>query len=265
MVNKLDIVMVAYRSEGDLPDLLPALRSMTRSEHTLHFHDNIGNTKTLTIAWNDLARQGSAEYIAFLNTDIRVSPEWDTRLIEGFDRHPDAGVLLPRPIGHDWPKLANPSQSAYADPKTAPAPTQEAMTAIAELYREADADYSFGGACNAAFYAVLVRRSTFESLHGFDERFRFYGQDHDFQRRLLARFGKYTVVVTRSPVWHRCGGSVHQAALRGEVDFNAEMRHCGAMAHAVQSGSAKAWDELSDADRLRVRVDPQYNRMPVHR
>jgi len=49
--------MVAYRSEADLPSVLQGLKTMNSFPHELHFHDNIGNTKTLTIAWNELARE----------------------------------------------------------------------------------------------------------------------------------------------------------------------------------------------------------------
>jgi len=261
---KLDVVIVAYRSESDLPSVLDGLETMSSFPREVHLHDNIGNTKTLTIAWNDLANRGSAEYIVFLNTDIRLSPGWDERLVDGIERHADAGVVLPRPVGHDWPKLVDPAAAAFPDPGCAPPPTPEAMRYIAEAWKDREADYSFGGGCNAAFYAVMVRRNIWDALKGFDERFRFYGQDHDFQRRLLNRFGKYSIRIDCAPVWHRCGGSVRKAAERGEVDFGSEMRHCGAMESAVKGGGLREWDLLTDEERARVRSNPQYNRMPKH-
>jgi hypothetical protein len=260
----IDIVMVAYRSEADLPDVLEGLKTMSSLPHELHFHDNIGNTKTLTIAWNELASRGKAGYIVFLNTDIRLSPEWDARLVAGIERHADAGAVMPRPVGHDWQKLLDPTKEAYPDFNVAPPPTHDAMRRLADAWKDLDTDYSFGGGCNAAFYAVMIRRSAWEALKGFDERYRFYGQDHDFQRRLLSRFGKYAMGISSAPVWHRCGGSVRKAAERGEVDFNGEMRHCGAIGEATKNGSMLEWDLLTDADRLRIRSNPKYNRMPTH-
>jgi hypothetical protein len=261
----LDIVMVAYRSEADLPDVLEGLKTMSSLPHELHFHDNIGNTKTLTMAWNELASRGRADYIVFLNTDIRLSPEWDARLVAGIERNIDSGAVLPKPVGHEWRRLsADPIQTTYADPATAPAPTHDAMRRLAEAWAGREADYSFGGGCNAAFYAVMIRRSVWDALKGFDERYRFYGQDHDFQRRLLSRFGKYAITIDSAPVWHRCGGSVQKAAERGEVDFNEEMRHCGAVDAALKRGSMLEWDLLSDGDRLRIHTNVKYNRMPTH-
>lgn len=256
--------MVAYRSEADLPHVREGLQTMSSLPHELHFHDNIGNTKTLTIAWNDLAWRGKAKYIVFLNTDIRLSPDWDGRLVAGIERHDDAGAVMPRPVGHDWKKLIDPSQQPFPDSNTAPAPTHDAMRHLSEAWKGLESDYSFGGGCNAAFYAVMIRRSVWETLKGFDERFRFYGQDHDFQRRLVSRFGKYAIIIANAPVWHRCGGSVLKAAEKSEVDFGSEMRHCGTISEALKAGSLLEWDALTDVDRQRIRANPKYNQMPTH-
>lgn len=255
--------MVAYRSEGDLPHVFEGLRTMSSLPHELYLHDNVGNTKTLTIAWNELASRGKADYIVFLNTDIRLSPEWDARLVAGIERHADAGAVMPCPVGHDWQRLVDASKKPYPDPVTAPAPTHEAMRHISDAWKRRENDYSFGGSCNAAFYAVLVRRSIWEALNGFDERLRFYGQDHDFQRRLYHRFGKYSMIIACAPVWHRCGGSVRKALEHGEVNFSVEMKHCGEISRALKSGSLLEWDLLSNSDRLKIHTDPKYNRMPV--
>jgi hypothetical protein len=259
----IDIVMVAYRSEADLPDVLEGLKTMSALPHTLHFHDNIGNTKTLTMAWNELAARGCSEYIAFLNTDIRLSPDWDARLVAGLDRHVDAGVVMPKPVGHDWRTVLDPSQPLYPDSSTAPAPTHDAMKRLSALWKGQDGDYSFGGCCNAAFYTVVMRRSVWESLQGFDVRYRFYGQDHDFQRRLFHRFGKYAILIANAPVWHRCGGSVLKAKERGEVNFAAEMDHCGEIDAALADGQMKEWDLLNDVERAMIRFNQKYNRIPI--
>lgn len=262
MAPLLDVVMVAYRSEEDLPDLLAGLKGMTSSEHALHFFDNTGNPKTLTMAWNDLAAQGSAEYIAFLNTDIRLSPEWDERLIGGLNAHADAGAVLPVPISNDWPQLVDPSRQPYPDRERAPAPDAAAMRYLANLHELRVDDYSFGGSCNAAFYAVLMRRSTWADLKGFDERFRFYGQDHDFQRRMLYRLSKYAKTIVSAPVWHRCSGSVLKAMQHGDVLMRAEYDHCNALQEALKAGTVTEWDRLPDAERAAVRGNRSYNTIP---
>jgi len=262
MPPTLDIVMVAYHSEVDLPHVFTGLKTGSAYPHTLHFYDNFGNKKTLTIAWNDLAREGKAEYIVFLNTDIRLSPEWDRRLVEGMERHPDAAVVLPNPVGHGWPQTAGMKAPLYTDPIKAPAPTPGAMAAISEKWASNRNDISFGDDCNAAFFAVMVRRDLWEKMRGFDERFRLYGQDHDFQRRCFWRERRYSFRIASSAVWHRCAGSVRKAASSGEVNMQAEMVHCGETGRAIIQGKMPHWDHLSDAQRSSIRKDPRYNRMP---
>lgn len=257
----VDVVVVAYWSGEDLRVLLEDLPVMSRLPYELHVFDNTGNPKTLTMAWNDLAAQGRAEFLAFLNTDIRLSPGWDERLVDCLCSSSDAGVVLPKPVGHDWPELVG-GGPMFSNPGAAPPPPREAMEAIAAAWESAKDVYSFGGSCDAAFYFALMRRSLWTGLKGFDERFRLYGQDHDFQRRALGRHGRLTVRSGCCPVWHRCGGCVREAGVRGEVDLGAEMRHQGVVKEAIMSGRMKEWDLLTEGDRAGVRSELTYNAMP---
>jgi hypothetical protein len=266
-METLDVVTVAYRSGEDLEALRRDIPEMTDSPHTLKIFDNTGNPKTLTMAWNDLAMEGRAEYVAFLNTDIRLSPGWDTRLIYTLETcQVAAGAVLPRPVGHDWPTLLDGFRTAFPRHETAPAPGPQDMAILAERSGSEKTAYVFAGEGDrASFYAVLIRRIHLADLMGFDERFRLYGQDHDFQRRLEERLALRTVRANGCPVWHRCGGSSMEAAKRGEVDFSAEMRHHGHVKGALQSGALKDWDRLSAQERRAVRLDPTFGRMSVHR
>lgn len=258
----VDINIVAYHSEKDLPYVVEGIERWTTSPWSLHLFDNAGNPKTLTIAWNDLAAQGEGEFVAFMNTDIRVSPGWDERLKKALEENPSIGVVMPRAVGHDWPHLVDPARPPYGHHDTAPAPGHGDMEILAEKYKDDPEVYSFGGECNASFYALVLRRKLFEDLKGFDERFRFYGQDHDFQRRMLARFGLYAGSVKNSPFWHRCAGSTREAAARGEVDFNAEMIHHGQLKASIAEQRFLEWDLILDEERQAVRKNPKFSKMP---
>lgn len=265
MKEAIDVCVVAYRSEEDLPALEADLTLMSRCDVRLHLFDNTGNPKTLTIAWNDLAAKGDAPYIAFLNTDIRLSPAWDERLVAGIQKHDGAGVVMPEPVGHDWPVLSGKGERDFSRSSVCPTPPRDAMSTISAKFEGRTDDYSFGGACNAAFYAVLLRRDFWNVMKGFDERFRFYGQDHDFQRRMLSRHNRYAIRVRSSAVWHRCAGSTTKAAERGEVDFQNELEHHGKTKDAIGSGRMKEWDLLSEEERRAVRQNALYAKMPTHR
>jgi hypothetical protein len=256
----IDIVVVGYKSGDDIHRLMGDLGTMGRRPFQLHYFDNSENSRTLTSLWNDLAWRGRGQHIAFLNTDIRISPAWDIRLIEALERDRTIGVAIPRPVGHDWTALACPGAKPMDPTVEAIPPPPEAMERIA-AYLEPEKGTCGFAECNAAFYTVLMRRDLWESLKGFDERYRFYGQDHDFQRRLRARTGRLAASVYGSGVWHQCGGSVKKAM--GYVDFNDEMRQQGFVTEAIQEGILKEWDLMDDAGRAAVREDPKYNRMPL--
>lgn len=261
----VDVVSVAYRSGQDLECLNRDIPDMTGIPHTWSVWNNDGNPKTLTIAWNDLGQAGRAPYLVFLNTDIRVSPGWAAKLIEVFEGHPEAGAVLPHAVGQNWPTLLDSRQAPYPVHQTAPAPPREAMATLAQRTRDERGVYAFAGEGDrASFFAVMVRRSVWDSLKGFDERFRFYGQDHDFQRR-LERLSLRTLRAEGCPVWHRAGGSTHEAAKRGELDLSSEMHHNGRVKGDLQAGRLRDWDLLSDVEREGIRRDPGYCRMPVFR
>lgn len=259
----LDIVVVTYKCPEDVEALQRDVPAMSWMPYQLHLHDNTENANTLTQLWNALARRGEGEFIAFLNTDIRISPGWDLALSDALKNNPGVGAALANPIGHDWPTLADPEKPAYPlSMYTIPPPTPEAMAVIAANL-ENDTTLRERPDCQAAFFAVMVRRKDFVALHGFDERLRFYGQDHDMQRRLLKRLGLVTATVNSSAIWHRCAGSVRQAA--GHVDISAEMHHCGKTADMIVSGNFTEWDLLTDQERVNIGMDPRYSRMPLCR
>jgi len=257
--GSLDVVMVSYKSPEDVAAVERDLPGMTRMPYRLHYFDNSANVKTLSALWNDLGRQGEGEFVAFLNTDIRLSPGWDERLVLGLWTPPEFGVAIPRPIGHDWPTLADPKAAPYPDPWTAAAPPPNVMAMMADKYEKDPGFYVFRE-CTASFYTVLMRRCLWEEMKGFDERLRFYGQDHDFQRRLAKRKKLWAVRVNRCPVWHRCAGSVKKAI--GDVDFDAEMNHCGNYGVQIINQAIKEWDLLGEGERLSVREDPRFRSMP---
>lgn len=257
----LDVVVVAYRSGEDLAALERDLPVMTRLPYAHHFFENSDNTMTLTQAWNHLGGAGAAEFIAFLNTDIRLSPAWDIRMAQALNAHPEIGVVQANPVGHNWPNLADPKTPEFPLSMTyIPAPDPGAMDVISAKM-ESETEVHVFRNCNAPFFAVMVRRAQWEALKGFDERLRFYGQDHDFQRRILKRLGLATARVGNAPIWHRCAGSVRKSA--GHLNISAEMQHCGAIAAAIVEGKLKEWDLLGEDERAAIHVDPRYCQMPL--
>ncbi len=256
-MTHVDVVVVSYRTEQEVKRLTEDLKTSTTFPYTLHLFNNDGNPKTLTIAWNDLAAQGSGDYIAFFNPDIVICPGWDKLLISTMENRPDLGAILPTPIGSERPVVSfgRTIPGDWPDP-----PTQKDMAQIKNALGESDDVYTYCATDPCAYYAVVMRRSTFESLRGFDERFTLYGQDHDMQDRLRVA-GLHSGTQLSVPFWHGGSLSTKRACEKGEIHLHEEYVRIGQVMKPLRDGSLKRWHELSDSERAWVRAQPRYNRI----
>lgn len=187
--RSLDVVIVTHNSAEHLPEALAALPPGVR----VIVVDNASTDDSARLAAdagaevvrgevnagfaagaNRGARLGDAEHILFLNPDAVIDGVNLDRLLAVMAAEPDTAVVSPRirrPDGRDqrarWPF---------------PTPTQAWREALGlgRVGRRPPAGAGFViGAC------VLVRRATFEALHGFDERFWLYGEEADLCRRAI--------------------------------------------------------------------------------
>lgn len=249
----IDIVVVGYRPGPETDRLLADVRDLTTGPSQLHYVDNTGNPRTLSAAWNDLARVGTHPFIAFLNSDAVPCPGWNRLLTEVLVSHPDAGVAIPMAVGK------NPTYLERAFTVGQP-PDRRDMIMMADWAREKAAGtpilYDYGSEC-APFFSVALRRSEFEELKGFDERLRFYGQDHDLQDRLRA-MGKKILRVVTCPFYHADSVATKKAIEKGDIDIMEEYRHIGRILAPLRTGTMPRWHLLSDQERAAVRNDPKY-------
>jgi hypothetical protein len=249
---KLDIAILLYKPGEIEQRLVREISRLTPTSHKLHVFDNSNNEKNFSSGWNDLAAAGAAPYIAFLHSDVYPSFGWERPLIAALEKRPDYGAVLPNPawfhhIGKTFP-LSSP-------------PTDGEMEAWASYSRVKMADAHL--ACAVAvgdcpvFFCVVVRRSDFQSLKGFDERLRFVGNNHELQWRLNSR-GLKTVFVHASSVWHKDALSFRKAISMGNFVQNDEGKHWEYWKSKVRSGQAEKWHELTDADRRTFRGTPEF-------
>lgn len=124
----------------------------------------------VTSAWNHGARKASGTILAFLNNDVQIEGPLLDRLVRPFG---DQNVVM---TGCCWRRERGVSQ-----------------TVARSLPRELLEGWCFA-----------VRRSDFESLGGFDERYRLYFSDTDLQWRLLSgQPGSRLECVPDLPVSHQ--------------------------------------------------------------
>lgn len=132
-----------------------------------------------------LARAGG-EFLLLINSDAFVRPGAIATLVKYLRQHPEVGVVGPRLLNGDG--TLQPSCYRFPTPLRA---WLENLWISALLsrhprigdYRRWNHDFerevdSVSGAC------FLVRRSAYETVGGFDERFFMYSEETDWQRRI---------------------------------------------------------------------------------
>lgn len=124
-------------------------------------------------ACNRGAAQASGEYVIFLNPDITVQDGWLQRLVTHLDTHPEVACIAPETL---YPGEQRPLNHGIADRATLP------------------------GA------ALMMRRTDWVALGGFDETIFLYWEDTDLCWR-AQQLGRRTVVACDTAIEHIRGGS----------------------------------------------------------
>lgn len=165
---------------------------------------------------NHGAAHTTAPYLLACNADVVVEPDALARLAAVLDEQPDVGAVGPAvldrhgelyPSARAFPSLADAAGHAFvglvwrANPFTRRYQQRDAGTG-----RARDADW-VSGSC------VLLRRSAFETVGGFDEGYFMYGEDVDLCWR-LRRAGWRVRYEPAARVAHRGGHSTRRHPYR---------------------------------------------------
>jgi GT2 family glycosyltransferase len=164
----------------------------------LRHESNLGITK----AWNDLARAYPAEYVVLLNDDILVSPSWLHNLVFFLRENPGAGSAF--------------LNTYFFDPGDAPAilqalrdcdpwrvtPRHPVSRELQPEQRRSGNPDETPGVCMCPIGCSFgFRRSLFDEIGGFDERFIQTHQESSFGTSCAER-GLPAYGVPWPPVWH---------------------------------------------------------------
>ena len=234
-MTRLSIITVGYNSRKEIEALLASLATPApRTSHEIVVVDNASNDGTAGYVrdqWpgvrlvasetnvgfaraNNLGvRHTTGELVLLLNPDTVVPPGAVDRLVRALDDHPDRAVVGPRIVDGSgraelsfgammspWAELRQKLLVRGNDRGVPP------LTALVDRMtrRSRDVDW-VSGAC------LLIRRSDFVAVGGFDERFFMYAEDVDLCAAVRAR-GRRVHFDASIEVTHLRGRSAATAA-----------------------------------------------------
>jgi N-acetylglucosaminyl-diphospho-decaprenol L-rhamnosyltransferase len=226
----LDVVIVSYRSRDLLRDCLASLRAhppscpmkvvvvdnasgdgtteMVAAEHPevdlVAAPTNLG----FAAATNLGATRGDAPYLLALNPDTAVSEGALDAVLATIEAHPEVAVVGPRLLRPDG-SLDHASKRSFPTPLSAlghftGVGRRPGATGSLAAYRAPEVESGPVDAVNGAF--MLLRRSAFDRVGGFDEGYWMYMEDLDLSYT-LAQEGWGTWYEPAATVMHVKGGT----------------------------------------------------------
>jgi teichuronic acid biosynthesis glycosyltransferase TuaH len=206
---KIDVVIVAFRSEPTIAACLASLPPEVRdrvvvvdnaaTDGAAALADAFGarvlrNTANVGfgVAANQGARLGSGDAVLFLNPDAELTPGALTAMLERFS-DPEVAVVGASLMSGDGSEQQ--ARWRYPTPRNM---WLEALGLTGG--RKAPSTGFVVGAC------FLIRRSVFDALGGFDERFWLYGEEADLCFR-VEQAGSRIALATEARVLHIGGAS----------------------------------------------------------
>jgi N-acetylglucosaminyl-diphospho-decaprenol L-rhamnosyltransferase len=243
----LAVVTVSYRSGSVLPGLISSLRESTTQPYEVLIADNARDEDVASFAAEHGARYlpldhnagyGSAvnaaarslgpevKWILICNPDVRLLPGSLDVLIDRLEEDPRIGAVGPRVLNEDG--TTYPSARAIPSLRTGIGhalfanvwkrnPWTRSYRATSDLSDEPRAVGWLSGSC------LLVRRSAFDAIGGFDEGYFMYFEDVDLGAR-MADAGHPNVYIPASRVVHAGAHSTSSEAPRMIAAHHASAR-----------------------------------------
>ncbi len=216
---QVSVVIVNYNGRRYLDELLASLGGQSHRDFETLFIDNASQDGSVehvrerfpwarplpqksnlgfSRAGNLGARVSEAEYIALLNTDIRLEPDWLARLVAVAESDRSVAAAASKMMLYDRPGVLNGvggcmNRLGYTWDRGMFEPDRGQYDRIEEVL------FASAG-------AALFRREAFLRAGGFDERFFMYHEDVDLCWRLWL-LGHRVVTAPGAVVHHHFGGA----------------------------------------------------------
>jgi len=153
----------------------------------------VGSNAGFCVAYNRAITASQTDYVALLNDDMRVEPDWLIQMVRAAQSEPDVMCVGAKILtwdgaavdfaGHEYSPLGYASGTGYGDK---------------DLTTHDEQRYLFA----ASGGSMLIQRAAFLEAGGFDESFFAYYEDLDLGWRLWA-LGYKTVYAPKSIAYHK--------------------------------------------------------------
>lgn len=215
---RVTIIIPTYNGEKLLPGCLDALARQRFADFTTVVVDNgstdssrallserypavavipMGRNSGFAPAVNAGIRQSATELIALLNNDTEADPGWLGALVETLDRDPGAGFCASKMVDFTDRRIIDSAGDCFAsNGRSVP------RGFLAEDRGQYDVPEEVFGACAGA---ALYRRTLFDRVGLFDERFVSYKEDVDLDFR--AQLAGFRCLYAPSAVCRHIGGA----------------------------------------------------------
>ncbi|MDY0340250.1 MAG: glycosyltransferase family 2 protein, partial [Coriobacteriia bacterium] len=150
-------------------------------------------------AVNEGIRRADTSYVALLNNDTAVEPEWLEQLAGALESRPDYAIAASRMVLYYDRHLMNAAGDVYSILRAA-----GRNRGIFEPRSAFDEPCRVLGACAGA---VLYRRTLFDDIGLFDEDFFLMSEDTDINIRALIA-GKKCIYVPTATVYHKMRATI---------------------------------------------------------
>lgn len=204
---KVDILVVSYHAKKELAQCLASIALNSAPDYRLTVHDNTAVNYPLTWLWNRFAERSRSEFLAFVNSDVVVGPGWDSEAMALMGANGKVGAASP---------LSNyPPHRGLAE---IPPPDQDALEwlpSLVQTLKEKPERFHQGtDRTLVSGHCMVLRRSAFKNVAGFDEKWSFANNDWDMNKRLV-RMGYLLGVCLHAASLHWVNASTRDAQSKG--------------------------------------------------
>lgn len=193
-MGMVEVVVLLYNEHEMAADMISRLIKYANYPFKLTVLNNTAQIVPINFSrqWNYLIRESRCDFICFMDSDVFFEQDWLKRMMESME-DPEVQFVVPVLDKTSCKQAFATCSSGYPS-----------VTILTEMM---------------AAQCVLYRKSVFEKIGYFDERFLLYGQDSEWGQRFLR--SKMTAIV-RNDVWaHHLGSySIDKFNKEEKKDYN---------------------------------------------